>query len=324
MNTVCNSKSRSQDQSDDSMESEEAAGEGAAAVQSAEGVGDEADLLALLKRLGLARSPSPKSSSSGGDNLRTEKPTQTPAPTNGSQTPHVYFSNGPSPSAGTAKEGVSSSDTQNQQQLSTGGFNIKRGTRGKNNNGRKRNGHERSHSDGGVYAGTRYPHRRGGGIGIRGADHMRQRHDDFPGSGGVGAPSLAPVARTSGAADVTATAAGWGGKPIAAAEEEEFDKVRGGLGMAAAAAAATATAKEDGMVDLMRREITAREALLLGPILWAAKGVTCLKLCYNHLKDGGAEAVSGAIERHPSLHTMDLGESEVWGLGGRNICEIIA
>lgn len=85
--------------------------------------------------------------------------------------------------------------------------------------------------------------------------------------------------------------------------------------MAAAAAAATATATEDGMVNLMRREITAREALLLGPILWAATGVTSLKLCYNHLTDGGAEAVSGAIERHPSLHTMALGKQAL-GRGG--------
>lgn len=65
----------------------------------------------------------------------------------------------------------------------------------------------------------------------------------------------------------------------------------------------------EGMVDLMRREITAKEAVLLGPLLWAATGVNCLKLCYNHLKDGGAEAVSLAMRRHPSLHTMDLGES---------------
>lgn len=63
------------------------------------------------------------------------------------------------------------------------------------------------------------------------------------------------------------------------------------------------------MVDLMRREITAKEAVLLGPLLWAATGVNCLKLCYNHLKDGGAEAVSLAMRRHPSLHTMDLGAS---------------
>lgn len=69
-----------------------------------------------------------------------------------------------------------------------------------------------------------------------------------------------------------------------------------------------AAAGSGGMVDLMRREITAREALLLGPILRSARGVTCLKLCYNHLKDGGAEAVSSAIENLPSLHTMDLGE----------------
>lgn len=63
----------------------------------------------------------------------------------------------------------------------------------------------------------------------------------------------------------------------------------------------------DGMVDLMRREITAKEAVLLGPLLWSATGVKCLKLCYNHLKDGGAQAVSLAMQRHPSLHTMDLG-----------------
>lgn len=69
-----------------------------------------------------------------------------------------------------------------------------------------------------------------------------------------------------------------------------------------------AAASSGGMVDLMRREITAREALLLGPILRSARGVTCLKLCYNYLKDGGAEAVSSAIENLPSLHTMDLGE----------------
>lgn len=50
--------------------------------------------------------------------------------------------------------------------------------------------------------------------------------------------------------------------------------------------------------------------MLLEPILRAATGVACLKLCYNHLRDGGAEAVSTAIERHPSLHTMDLGEHE--------------
>ncbi len=309
------------------MESEEAAGEGAAAVQAAEGGGDEGDLLALLKRLGLARSPSPKSNSSGGDNVRTEKPTQTPAPTNGSQTPHGYFSHGPSPRAGTASGGVPSHDTPIQQQLSAGGGNIKRSTRIKNSTGHKHNGHERSHSDGGVSAGTRYPHRRGGGIGIRNADEIRQQHEGLRGSGGSGrsgGPSLAPVARIPGTAEVMATAVGGEGKPTVAAEEAEgFDKAEGGLGVAAAAAAATATAtataKEDGMVDLMRREITAREALLLGPILWAAKGVTSLKLCYNHLKDGGAEAVSGAIERHPSLHTMDLGESEVWGSGGRGI-----
>lgn len=54
-------------------------------------------------------------------------------------------------------------------------------------------------------------------------------------------------------------------------------------------------------------EITAKEAVLLGPILRAATGVACLKLCYNHLRDGGAEAVSSSIERHSSLHTMDLG-----------------
>lgn len=74
---------------------------------------------------------------------------------------------------------------------------------------------------------------------------------------------------------------------------------------------------KEGLVDLMRREITAREALLLGPTLWAATGVTCLKLCYNHLRDGGAKAVSGAIERHPSLHTMDLGEAHGSSGGGR-------
>lgn len=71
--------------------------------------------------------------------------------------------------------------------------------------------------------------------------------------------------------------------------------------------------------DTYRCEITAKEAVLLGPILLAAKGVVSLKLCYNHLRDGGAEAVSTAIERHPSLHTMDLGEYTVslfWSVEG--------
>ena len=275
--------------------------------------GDEADLLALLKRLGLARSPSSKGSkgggggarggggtggnanSSGSDIARTDNKPTTPAPTNGSQPPYGSFGNNPGgPAAGSITGGSSQqSGTAAAAAARNAGIKIV----GRNsNNPHNHNGHERSQSDGVVSPGNRYPHRHGGGIGSGSDDRARQLHaglhgamsptpagSDARGRAGSGAPAPAPAGRVTGG-----------------------PAVGGGLGMAAAAAA---TATEDGMVDLMRREITAREALLLGPILWAATGVTCLKLCYNHLKDGGAEAVSGAIQRHPSLHTMDLGKN---------------
>ncbi|CAM9987084.1 unnamed protein product, partial [Discosporangium mesarthrocarpum] len=60
-------------------------------------------------------------------------------------------------------------------------------------------------------------------------------------------------------------------------------------------------------VDLSQRGITAREAVMLSPTLKTAAGLECLKLCYNHLGDGGARAVAAAIEGHQSLHTLDLG-----------------
>lgn len=348
-------------------EGEEAPTQAAAAE---EGGGDEADLLALLQRLGLALSPS--SSSSKGDNNvqgssrgdgagdgdggsslmpRASKPavpppptmataTTAPAPTNGSQAaPGVSAGKKVPGSAGAAEWAPWQSthiqqkqqvEQQQQKQVPSAGKRVNnqppRRSGRRNGAGHCHSGHERSQSDGGVRPANRYPHRCGGGIGGSSSldkDDPSQRVGMQVGTAAAAAAVTPENARQSGtsnggASSPSAAAVGGGGVSTSPAQARGGSAIAvsknegGGLGMAAAAATAT----EDGMVDLMRREITAREALLLGPILWAATGVTCLKLCYNHLRDGGAEAVSGAIERHPSLHTMDLGKKG-GGRGGQ-------
>ncbi|CAM9895592.1 unnamed protein product [Ectocarpus sp. 12 AP-2014] len=358
-------------------EGEEAPTQAAAAAE--EG-GDEADLLALLQRLGLALSPS--SSSSKGDNNaqgssrgdggvgagagsrpipRASKPavppptmataTTAPAPpTNGSQAaPRVSAGKKDPGSAGAAEWAPWQSihiqqqqqqlQQQRQKQVPSAGKRVNnqppRRSGRRNGAGRCHSGHERSQSDGGVRPANRYPHRCGGGIGGSSSldkDDPSQRVGMQVGTAASAAavtPENAWQSGTSngGASSPSAAAVGGGGVSTSPAQARggyatAVSKNEGrGLGMAAAAAA---TATEDGMVDLMRREITAREALLLGPILWAATGVTCLKLCYNHLRDGGAEAVSGAIERHPSLHTMDLGFNGITDQGAASLARGLA
>ncbi|CAM9624797.1 unnamed protein product, partial [Ectocarpus sp. 8 AP-2014] len=349
-------------------EGEEAPTQAAAAT--AEEGGDEADLLALLQRLGLALSPS--SSPSTGDNNgqassrggggggrgrgsspmpRASKPavpppppptataTTAPAPINGSQAaPGVSAGKKVPGSAGAAEwapwQSTHIQQQQKQKQVPSAGKRVSnqppRRSGRRNGAGHSHSGHERSQSDGGVRPANRYPHRCGGGIGgnssldmddpsqrvgmqVGTAPAAKNAWQSSTNNGGASSPSAA----VGGGGVSTSPAQARGGSATTVSKNEG-----GGLGMAAAAAAATAT--EDGMVDLMRREITAREALLLGPILWAATGVTCLKLCYNHLRDGGAEAVSGAIERHPSLHTMDLGFNGITDQGAASLARGLA
>lgn len=313
---------------------------------------DDADLLALLKRLGLTLSPPAVSQDGGGgrgnggrNGVRGEEAggasspegsatttcsdrddemdTCTSAPYNGS-----YLTNGarvsrhegeaaaPTTSAGAAvsREGAVGAGTtaagypQRQRGPGCGGLDSRQ---------QQQQQHDTQENDG-VAAFRRANQdqqrvligRDGGSVGRRNGDGRDYTSSNSSGRGKDGrATSMVATGERTESLPKPGNGRGFGGeRGVMTAgggpciEAAPQGGAGGRLGTEAAAVGS------GGMVDLMRREITAREALLLGPILRSARGVTCLKLCYNHLKDGGAEAVSSAIENLPSLHTMDLGE----------------
>ena len=296
---------------------------------------DETDLLALLKRLGLALSQ-PSSASRGCGNRngnrdgdgdegmacgREEMDTSspTPAPNSGS-----YSANGPrgarpegASAAEAAGSGTAASRRSRQQHQVSEGSDVD----GRSFDTRQQDARR---GEGGAFGRANEPQSlgRGGGIGNGGRNgggndfvgsNSSNNNKNYqskgeawpggklkPGNGRVFSGEMAVgkaeagsgVGHSSSAATTTTS-----GGPRAGASPKDG----GAIGLRTVAAS-------EKMVDLMRREITAREALLLGPILRSATGVTCLRLCYNDLRDGGAEAVSSAIESLPSLHSMDLGE----------------
>ena len=298
---------------------------------------DETDLLALLKRLGLALSQ-PSSASRGCGNRngnrdgdgdegmacgREEMDTSSPTPAPNSES---YSANGPrgarpegasaAEAAGSGSGTAASRRSRQQHQVSEGSDVDGRSFDTRQQDARR--------GEGGAFGRANEPQSlgRGGGIGNGGRNgggndfvgsNSSNNNKNYqskgeawpggklkPGNGRVFSGEMAVgkaeagsgVGHSSSAATTTTS-----GGPHAGASPKDG----GAIGLRTVAAS-------EKMVDLMRREITAREALLLGPILRSATGVTCLRLCYNDLRDGGAEAVSSAIESLPSLHSMDLGE----------------